>query len=72
VLVNHDRVVQVVVLKLVLDGIVLRRGSLRLAQLRLGELDGIVFERLQIRVVQVVEAVVREFIHGRCCVQCQA
>jgi hypothetical protein len=68
-LVDHDGVVEVVVLKVVLEGIGIvlgRRCSLRLAQLLgLGELDGVVLELLQHRVVQVVEAVVREVIHGR-------
>lgn len=67
VLVNHDGIVKVVIFKLVVEGIVLRRrGRLRLGKLlSLGKLNGIIFELLQHRVVQVVESVIGKVIHGR-------
>jgi hypothetical protein len=65
VFINHNRVVQIVIFEVVLEGVVLRgRCRLGLARLLgLGELEGIVFELLQHRVVQIVQVVVREVIH---------
>jgi hypothetical protein len=67
VLVNHDGIIKIVIFEVVLEGIVLRRRrSLRLGQLlSLGKLNGIIFEFLQHRVVQVVESVIGKVIHGR-------
>ena len=67
VLVNHDGIIKIVIFEVVLEGIVLcRRRSLRLGQLlSLRKLNGIIFELLQHRVVQVVESVIGEVIHGR-------
>ena len=64
--VNHNRVIKVVVVEAVLESIVLDRRCLRLGRLlSLRGPDCIVFELLQNNIVQVVEIVVRELIHGR-------
>jgi hypothetical protein len=65
VFVNHNRVVKIVIFKVVLEVVALRgRCRLGLARLLgLGELEGSVFELLQHRVVQTVQVVVREVIH---------
>ena len=65
VFVNHNRVVKIVIFEVVLEGVMLRRRCrLGLARLlALGELESIVFELLQHRVVQTVQVVIREVIH---------